>query len=107
MKDLRTELLSFLNSLDGDDLRNLADGNLSEEEAVDGYLSYSEDGIIEHEGRKYKEVPDDGTMKDPCRKCCFYRKDEGCVHSIDTGSVSYCFTKGCHFELVTETNQKE
>jgi hypothetical protein len=36
--ELRKELSYFLQSLDGDDLRNLADGNTTEERLIDEYL---------------------------------------------------------------------
>ena len=36
--ELRKELSYFLQSLDGDDLRNLADGNITEDMVVDEYL---------------------------------------------------------------------
>ena len=36
--ELRKELICFLWSLDGDDLRNLADGNITEDMVVDEYL---------------------------------------------------------------------
>jgi hypothetical protein len=67
------------------------------------------ENIIEHEGKKYRDVPDDGTMTDPCRGCCFNRKDGKlvCVCPIDTGDTFDCVARDCHFELVEETNQKE
>jgi hypothetical protein len=44
MENTRKELIAFLNSLDSEELRLIADGNISEEQAVDAYLKVSDKG---------------------------------------------------------------
>ena len=66
------------------------------------------ENIIEHEGKKYREVPErpDGTGEYGCHFCCWGNKDRISCDS-PFSPVWDCVAKLCHFELVEETNQKE
>lgn len=49
MENTRKGLIAFLNSLDSKGLRLIADGNISEEQAVDAYLKVSDKGATAKE----------------------------------------------------------
>jgi hypothetical protein len=49
MENTRKELIAFLKILDSEKLRLIADGNMSEEQAVDAYLKVSDKGATAKE----------------------------------------------------------
>ena len=60
--------------------------------------------LIEHGGKKYRVVEDDPI--NDCEKCDLKFEHDLCEYHERFGFPD-CFDLNCHFELVTETNQKE
>ena len=63
------------------------------------------ENLIEYEGKKYRVV-DDAPYECGCDTCCFDDDKDMCGYHHRHG-FPRCTLTDCHFELVTETNQKE
>ena len=74
--NLKKELMNFLQSLDGDELRNLADGSLTEEMAVDAYLGIKAEA---KQRAAHHQMLEGATVKEKnCNDNCGHQNEEIC-----------------------------